>query len=434
MDLGPTSPRSKPDATATVVVDLVSGCPTFRGVAKDVLRQILSLSTERLFEPGDHLLRQGDPGDALLVLLEGRARVAIRNASGESQVIAQVQAGDVIGEMALVTGEPRNADVIATEPVRALNLDSEHFHRMVGANARLAMVFTNMVADRLGSEEIDGLSEKVLNGFRIKRRIGTGATAVVYEAEEESTGNRVALKMMSHRLIFELDAPRRFQREADLVESLRHENIACLYGRFEAYKTYFLSMEYCDGLSLAELLSRRGWLEPAQVRAIMGQLAKALLFVHQRGILHRDLKPSNVMLTRDGVIKLMDFGIAKSETGPFADLTIQGMIVGSMRYMPPEQLRGYPLDERADLYAFGVIAYELLTGAAPIGGDDMGEIMYGKMNWKLPRRKKIRKDLDKELYKLLKESLRIDPKKRTLALEKICAWAEKVDPGLLDPV
>ena len=99
------------------------------------------------------------------------------------------------------------------------------------------------------------------------------------------------------------------------------------------------------------------------------------------------------------------------------------MIVGSMRYMPPEQLRGLPLDERADLYAFGVVAYELLTGAAPIGGDDMGELMFGKANWKLPRRGKVRSGLSRDLYKLLKQSLSADRQKRTLSLAEIGKWA-----------
>ena len=402
---------------------LVARCAPFRGLAGGVLEQMINAMQERCFTEGELLIRQDDPGDALLVLLEGQARVSIRDPQGLQHQIAMVGQGDVIGEMALITGEPRNADVIARTNVRALVLPARHFHLMVGANARLAMVFTNLLADRLGDSERDGLSEKVLNGFRIKRRVGMGATAVVYEAEDVEADKRVALKMMSHRLIFELDAPKRFQREADLVQTLRHPNILSLHGRFEAYKTYFLIMEYCDGLSLAELLRDRGWLEEDQTRAILGQLALGLRHVHAQGILHRDLKPSNVMLTKDGRVKLMDFGIAKSDSGPFAELTIQGMIIGSMRYMPPEQLRGLPLDERADLYAFGVVAYELLTGAAPIGGDDVGELMYGKANWKLPRRGKVRSDLSRDLYKLLKQSLSADPKKRTLSLAEIGKWA-----------
>ena len=304
----PGTPQPEPQAGTPRSADdllLVSKCAPFRGISGAVLQQMVQAMEERKYAKYEVLLRQGDPGDALLVLLEGEAQVSVRDSVGKQLPIAKVRQGDVIGEMALITGEPRNADVVALTSVRTLVLPAHHFHLMVGANARLGMVFTNLLADRLGDAERDGLSEKVLDHYRIKRRIGIGATAVVYEAEDVNTDERLALKMMSHRLIFEMDAPKRFQREADLVQTLRHENILRLHGRFEAYKTCFLVMEYCDGQSLAELIAEKGWLDEDQVRAILGQLALGLAHVHSQGILHRDLKPSNVMVTPAGQAKRM---------------------------------------------------------------------------------------------------------------------------------
>jgi hypothetical protein len=263
------TPQSHPESW-----DLFRECRPFTALPPAALQEMFATAEERTYQAGDALLRQGDPGDALLVLLEGSARARLRDEHG-SHWVGRFTSGDVVGEMALVTREPRTADVIAESPVRVLLLPTATFDRLATRHLELCMVLTNVVADRLGQGARDGLGGKVVDAFRIVRCVGRGGMAVVYEAVEGTTGERVALKMMSHRLIYDSAALARFRQEAELVRSLEHENIARLQRLFPAYGTYFLVMEFCEGSTLADLVSRHGAFPEDQAKKILGQLAAA---------------------------------------------------------------------------------------------------------------------------------------------------------------
>ena len=170
----------------------------FRQLGPELHDQLFSRMTERQYEPGETLIRQGDPGDCLMLLLEGEALVLVHDATS-SQQIARFGKGDVVGEMALLTGESRTADVVADTGVRTLVLEVGAFQELAMQHPELGMVLTQLVADRLGEGSLDGLSGKKVGKYEIGRCLGRGAMAVVYEAQEVDTDQRVALKMMSHR-------------------------------------------------------------------------------------------------------------------------------------------------------------------------------------------------------------------------------------------
>ncbi|KKM24714.1 hypothetical protein LCGC14_1602360, partial [marine sediment metagenome] len=253
---------------------------------------------------------------------------------------------------------------------------------------------------------VDALVGKTFHGNRVKRCLGRGGMAVVYEAENVHTGRPVALKMMSHRFIHNLEAQSRFARETEICRSLRHPNICQLYSCFTAFGTNFMVMEFCPGENLDQLIRRRGPLPQQKIRKILAQLARGLAYAHGRGVCHRDVKPSNLIVDQDGTVKVTDFGLAKSIWS--SELTLSGQLVGTPHYMSPERLSGKPVDHRGDVFAFGCIAYEMLTGRRLFAPGDPMAILAQQARWTLPVPERIRPNLDKDLYRVLQRSLALD--------------------------
>jgi serine/threonine protein kinase len=298
---------------------------------------------------------------------------------------------------------------------------------MAGRHLELGMVLTRLIGDRLGQTARDGLGDKVVHGYRILRTIGRGGMSIVYEAESTGTDERLALKMMSHRLIYQAGALARFRQEADIVMSFEHENIARVHDRFSAYNTEFLVMELCDGSNLSELLQRGGAMREEVVRNLLGQLARALAYVHERGVIHRDVKPSNVMLLRDGVIKLMDFGVARPNyDGTDTTRTERQSMLGTPMYMAPEQLAGNEIDARADFYSLACLVYELLAGHLPFQGSNLVELIQGKLSFRIPPASEIGAGISDEMHDFLERGLQNDPASRLKSIAPFTAWAAPV--------
>ena len=256
---------------------------------------------------------------------------------------------------------------MARDFVRTLLLSASDFDLLAGRHPDLRVLLTEVVAERLGQSRYDGLGGKHVHGYQIVQCVGRGGMGVVYEARHVETGQKVALKMMNHRLIYQLHALRRFRREAAILATLEHPSLARLNGSFSAYKTEFLAMEFCQGQTLNRAIAARGPLPEALVRNMLGQLADALLYVHGRGIVHRDLKPSNIVLTPSGTVKLLDFGIGMVERdseqwNALKTTTRPVGLIGTPRYMAPEQFSDRAVDRRADFYSLACVAFEALSG------------------------------------------------------------------------
>jgi len=416
---------TRPTPETRAVLD---GIDAFADLPQDLLSTMWERMEERSFVPGDVLMRQQDPGDRLLVLVKGSADVSAKDQEGVVRRIGEVHAGEVVGEMALITGEQRGADVVATENVLALSLDADEFHRLAHQHPVLGVVLTNLIADRLGRADWDILGGKMLDGYRILQCVGRGGMAVVYEARESDGDRRVALKMMSHRLVYDATALSRFRQEADIVKSLEQENIARLYGGFSAYGTHFLVMEFLDGPSLDDLVKPRKPIDEKLVKPIIGQLSAALTYVHGQGLLHRDIKPGNVMLTRDGVVKLMDFGLAKPLVH-IDDRTVTNemSLVGTPSYMAPEQLSGDELDPRVDIYALACVAYTMLTGEKPFDTNNLLELVRRKLAFVVPPAEQIGAGVSSEMFDFLNSSLRASRDDRLASLDRYVPWARPID-------
>ena len=407
-------------------------CEPFRALRARLVDQVFSSARERVYEPNDVIIRQGQQGDSLFVVVEGEARVLLRDHDGTVRTIATLTRSSVAGEMSLITQEPATADVIATTEVRVLVLSSADFDALTAKNPELTIVLTNLVADRLGRALHDGLGGKVLNGYRVLRCVGRGGMAVVYEATELATGERVALKMMSHRLVYQPGAPSRFEREARIVEPLEHENIARMKGHFPAFRTEFIVMEFCEGATLADLLARHGAFPEDQARRVLGQLATALQFVHDRGVVHRDLKPGNVMLTPSGRVKLMDFGLAKEDAALSDDTATQpDTVMGTPLYMPPGQMMGEETGPSIDVYSFACIAYELVVGRPFYEGRTARGLLQDKLTRRLPPAGEIGHGISEEFRDLLAKGLRTERDNRLESVSAVVPWGGELDPSFL---
>jgi serine/threonine protein kinase len=203
--------------------------------------------------------------------------------------------------------------------------------------------------------------------YRLERELAIGGMGAVWEAEDGVLGRRVAVKILSPSLGGDERFVERFRREARAAGGLSHPNIAHVFDYGEDADTRFIVMELLSGETLADRLRRQGRLGPAEAAAIGGQVADALDEAHRAGIVHRDVKPANIMLTPDGGVKVMDFGIAAA--GRSSSLTATGSMIGTATYMSPEHAAGGPVTPASDVYSLAVVLYEMLTGDQPFQRD-----------------------------------------------------------------
>lgn len=211
----------------------------------------------------------------------------------------------------------------------------------------------------------DSLPYPSIPGYTITGRLGEGGMAQVYLAEDNSLKRDVAIKLMSHELSVDAGFRERFAREGQIVANFHHPHVVQVYSSGVVEDRHYLVMEYVPGDSLGSRLAE-GPMDPARAAEVAAQLASALAYAHERDVVHRDFKPGNILFTEDDHAILCDFGIAKADS--FADqgeMTATGIVIGSPRYMAPEQLRGERLTDKVDVYALGLVLYEMLVGDVP---------------------------------------------------------------------
>src|SRR6266481_405608 len=261
--------------------------------------------------------------------------------------------------------------------------------------------------------------EQTIAHYRITTKLGEGGMGAVWRATDTKLGRDVAIKILPDSFAADPDRLARFTREAQVLASLNHPNIAAIYGVEERA----LVLELVEGPTLAERIAQ-GPIPLDEALPIARQIAEALEYAHEKGIIHRDLKPANIKVTPEGRVKVLDFGLAKALTNGAAPAndpaasptltmraTMAGVILGTAAYMSPEQARGQNVDRRADIWAFGVVLYEMLTGKQLFHGGTIADILASVL--------KVEPDLEQapaKMRPLLRSCLQKDPRRRLQAV------------------
>ena len=265
---------------------------------------------------------------------------------------------------------------------------------------------------------------QTLAHYRITSALGAGGMGEVYRATDTKLNRDVAIKVLPPQVAQAPERLARFRREAQLLAALNHPNIAAIYGLEEADGKPFLALELVEGPDLKERLDKAA-LPLDEALEIAQQIAEALEAAHGKGIIHRDLKPANVKVTPEGQVKVLDFGLAKAWAGETGDKgsdvsqsptltragTVEGVILGTAAYMSPEQARGRPVDKRADVWAFGVVLWEMLTGRSLFGGDTVADVIAAVVT-REPDLEALPPETPRAVRRLLERCLRKDPRTR----------------------
>ena len=280
------------------------------------------------------------------------------------------------------------------------------------------------------------MTGKTLSHYEIQDQLGAGGMGEVYRARDMKLGRSVAVKVLPAAFASDPDRISRFEREAKLLASLNHPNIAALHGMDVFDGTHFLVMELIEGETLADRMVR-GRIPIDDALGIAHQIAEALEAAHEKGIVHRDLKPANVKIAPDDTVKVLDFGLAKALENAPATTTLAnsptlsvaatqaGVILGTAAYMSPEQAKGFPVDARSDIFSFGCVLYEMLTGKQPFHGETAAEVMASVLvrdtDWSaLPA------NLNPRVTELLRRCLEKNPKRRWQAAGDLRAELESL--------
>ncbi len=278
----------------------------------------------------------------------------------------------------------------------------------------------------------DPLTGRLLDGrYAVTARIAHGGMATVYVATDTRLDRQVALKVMHAELARDDDFVRRFVGEAKSVARLSHPNVVALFDQGADGPLLYLAMEYVPGRTLKDLLRERGRFSPPEALEIMSGVLDGLAAAHSSGIAHRDVKPENVLLTADGRIKVADFGLARAHAA--AGHTQRGLLIGTVAYLPPEQVTGDVTGPRGDVYSAGVMTFELLTGRQPFTGDNPLSIAYQHVNKDVPAPSTLAPGIPAAVDQLVLTATNRDPAQRPADAGEFARAVRRVREGLGAP-
>jgi eukaryotic-like serine/threonine-protein kinase len=267
---------------------------------------------------------------------------------------------------------------------------------------------------------VDALLGKTLSHYRIVEKIGAGGMGVVYRAYDETLRRDIAVKVVPPSFADDRERLRRFEHEARAAGALNHPNILAIYDFGEHEGSPYVVSELLEGQTLREQMGKRAL--PVRKAIEYGiQIARGLAAAHEKGIVHRDLKPENLFITSDGRLKILDFGLAKlmrAERGPGGGETSAptqtepGVVLGTMGYMAPEQVRGEAVDQRADIFALGAVLYEMLSGRRAFPGATSADTMSMILSHDPPSLSRLRRDISLDLDRAVSRCLEKSPRER----------------------
>ena len=323
------------------------------------------------------------------------------------------------------------------ESLVAAHKESDNFIDSPAYEAAASLILDAQTADLAGS---------TINHYSLLNLIGKGGMGEVYRARDTKLNREVAIKVLPDAFATDGERLARFEREAQVLATLNHPNIAIIHDIVECEGRHVLVLEMVEGETLADRLEQ-GALPLTDALKISLQIAEGLRAAHKKGIIHRDLKPANIKITSEGQVKVLDFGLAKhfsvegkerdsQTTTPKESMTITGMIVGTPAYMSPEQASGEAADARSDIFSFGSVLYEMLTGRRAFSGDTLTVLLQAVLTKNPPPPRRLRREVSVELDRTVMRALRKDKNQRQQSMEQLCAelsrLSAKVSPSTVE--
>jgi serine/threonine protein kinase len=373
-------------------LEFLMNTPLLDAIPLEAKCPLLNCMTPGYFPAGERLMPQGDEGDSFYIIEEGSCVVRVEK-DGRTYPIARVRPGEIVGEMAILTGERRNAHVDAERDVRLWSLTRAQFDALCASHPDLRDFLTELVTQRFSTAKLT--ADRTIGKYLLNEVIGRGGWSVVYKGIHTSLNMHVAIKMLKHDMAMNPDFSQKFQNEAKTIARLNHENIVKVYDIEELYRTIFIVMEYLEGVTLEYILDKMPGMDLSKILSVILQVCDGLGYAHAQGIIHQDVKPGNIFIQPGDRVKIVDFGLA-CPSG-----TVDFCFPGTVFYMSPEQIEGDPLDERTDIYSLGITAYEMITGRRPYPENDLVKLMHMHVNEDVPDPRTIIPDLPEELYRFL---------------------------------
>jgi CRP-like cAMP-binding protein len=399
------------------------------------------LAEERV-AAGATICRRGEPGDRMYIVRTGSVEVSL-GVGPDSLCLCRLGPGDCFGEMALLTGEPRSADVLALEDTTLWSLQRSDFDQVLHESMPLARALNRSLAERLSMATSvieqtrftgSGPTGLRIGPYRVLAQLGAGGMAVVYSAVRENDGAAVALKVLPASWGTAPALRARLMHEAETLQRVRHPGVIRLLGIGTVADRMgggtYIAMEWIP--DTLDRMMRAQYPRPIEVSdalRIALAVAEALASVHAVGLVHRDVKPSNILLRASGQPVLTDFGLAAALVEMLSEqrLTPPETLVGTADYLAPEAIVGQPVDGRADVYSLGVVLYEMLAGYVPFAGRDAFQMLRAHVEERAPE---LPPGIPVGVRRLVEHALEKEPSSRfATAAEMGVAIAELLPPS-----
>jgi serine/threonine protein kinase len=371
-------------------------------IESEAMRDIARSVELASFKRGETLISRGQQSERLYMIFSGEVEVLIPDVIRGIDRKVTLSKGAVVGEISLLTKEPYSADVVATKDTSVLFLNRKIFNRLIQSYKSFASRMSSLVSERMAQS--GGINQ--VGDYQLLKRLGEGSMAIVFQAYDPALERDVAIKMLKYELSHDQDFLSRFAREAKIIARLNHPNIVHVHEVLNELSTSFMVMERLTGMDLSAVLKQKFRLSLAQARRILTQVAAALEYAHNEGIVHRDVKPSNIIINQFNHVKITDFGLAKPPDDKNEN------IEGSPHYLAPEIIQSLPVDGRADIYAMGIMAFHMLTGSPPFTAKSLDKILDMHVNKRPPDIHSYRNDIDQDMALFIERALEKDASKR----------------------
>ncbi|MDM8522438.1 protein kinase [Desulfococcaceae bacterium HSG8] len=385
-------------------------------ISENAKTSFLNQLTCKVMKAGERFITQGESGEEAYIIQSGTC-LSIVEKDGDMHPVSHRGKGDIVGITAVLTGEPRNAHVEAETAMRLWVMNRKHLENISENDPEMLNFLTEIVASQFDSKR--PVADRLIGKYIATEIIGRGGYSIVYKGIHATLNMPVAIKMMRHDLVMNSDFLSNFRNEAKIIARLNHENIINVHDVEERFRTVFIIMEHLEGESLKEVLERLQTIPPMLAADFLIQICSGLEYAHRQGIIHRDINTMNIFVRPDDRLKIIDFGLAcPAGTDDF-------LMGGAFAYLAPELFDGEPADQRSDIYALGITAYEMLTGKRPYPEDNASALIKMHRTQDIPDPGREVPNLPEALRKFIIRACRRDPAER---YQSVAEAAEELRP------